>query len=95
VGEEREMSRELEQIIRQGAEHDGTYAIAHALMGLTRAIERLGTGDAATPMGAIEFLGAQVREVANTLRSLSEIAEAIERHKAPIGPDPLLVEERS
>ena len=37
-------------------------AIAKSLQGVARAIDRLGTADAATPMGAIEVLSKEMNE---------------------------------
>jgi hypothetical protein len=54
---------------------DGLFAIAFALLRLADAqraiathIKYLGTGDAATTMGAIEFLGAHIGEKLDALR---------------------------
>ncbi len=50
----------------------GLLAISESLDGLTNALHRLGTADAATPMGAIEALAKEVGEgldnVANAVR---------------------------
>lgn len=52
--------------------------IADALVRLSRAIDRLGTGDAVTTMGAIEFHGAMVKEGAEKIAAgLHDIASAI------------------
>ncbi len=40
---------------------DGLFAIAHALNKVAQALERLGTNDAATPMGAIEMLSLEIK----------------------------------
>jgi hypothetical protein len=40
------------------SDDDGAYAIAVALLQVAAAIDRLGNADAATPMGAMEALGA-------------------------------------
>lgn len=53
---------------------DGAFAVAYALLELAdsqaatcRAIQRLGTGDAATSFGAIEALGIQVEKAAKVI----------------------------
>ena len=54
-------------------EGDGQFAIAFALMALTTSIKYLGTGDAASTMGAIEFLATAVetagRNISDALQS--------------------------
>jgi hypothetical protein len=50
---------------------DGLLAIAGAIDCLARAIDRLGTADAATPMGAIEILSMEIKE------GFSSVASAI------------------
>jgi hypothetical protein len=42
---------------------DGLFAIARANEKIARAIERLGVNDAATPMGAIELLAGEIRNL--------------------------------
>jgi hypothetical protein len=66
---------EFESRARAG---DGQFAIAYAMMEVARAaksaayaLERLGLGDAATPMGAIELLSKGLNDGA------SDIADAI------------------
>ena len=61
----------LEQINEDGAEHDGAYAIAYALLRVAYQLKYLGNGNAATPMGAIEALGAVHKE------GLASIADAL------------------
>jgi hypothetical protein len=63
----------------QGRSGDGRYAIAYALLQLAsaqehtaRALERLGTADAATPMGAIELLAGEVKQVSQAIASLAD-----------------------
>ena len=66
---------------------DGTFAIAYVLLALAdeqaataRALHWLGSGDAATKMGAIEYLGAQVEKGADTLaHAIEGAADAIGR----------------
>lgn len=53
---------------------DGLFAISRAIEKLSRAVDRLGTNDAATQMGAIELLAKETRD------GLTAIAAAIERH---------------
>jgi len=48
---------------------DGLFAIAFAIGSLARAIDRLGTADAATPMGAIEFLSLEIKNGFDNLSS--------------------------
>jgi hypothetical protein len=63
---ENQMPRNLEKLIEDGVhEMNGQCAIAYAILQLAAAqnrtadaIDRLGLSDAATPMGAIEFLAA-------------------------------------
>ena len=40
---------------------DGLFAIARSLSRVAKALERLGTNDASTPMGAIELLSLEVK----------------------------------
>jgi uncharacterized protein Yka (UPF0111/DUF47 family) len=55
-------------------------AIANAGRDIARALRALGTGDAASSMGAIEFLAVSVKEGSENVQSgLSRIAEAIEQ----------------
>jgi hypothetical protein len=68
----------LEDHIEHRARTDGSYAIAFALLELARAqkdtaqaLERLGTNDAATPMGAIEMLASEVKRVADNIDNVS------------------------
>lgn len=55
---------------------DGAFAVAYALLLLAdqqaatvRALHYLGTGNAGTSMGAIEFLGAQVEKAGDAIAS--------------------------
>jgi hypothetical protein len=72
------------------AEKDGLFAIAFALLQLAHAqqsiathIKYLGTGDAATTMGAIEFLGAHVgMEVAEQYEEIRPVRELLRTMKA-------------
>lgn len=59
---------------RARADNGGSYAIAyallqqtHALAQVARALRDLGNGDAATHMGALEALGAQIEKAANII----------------------------
>jgi hypothetical protein len=64
--------------------------VAKQLHAISRALRDLGTADAATPLGAIEFLGVEIKEgleaVASSIRELSEsfaeIANAIREHSS-------------
>ncbi|OGQ00356.1 MAG: hypothetical protein A2Z40_05720 [Deltaproteobacteria bacterium RBG_19FT_COMBO_60_16] len=49
--------------------------VAEAIWGLTRAIDRLGNGNASTDLGAIEAMSMKIGEAIE--RGLSEIADAI------------------
>ena len=58
----------------ENADEDGAYAIACAIMALTRAIDRLGNADAITPMGAIEAFGLHIGEKLDALtNAISEL----------------------
>lgn len=53
---------------------------AKALQSIAMQLKHLGVGDAATPMGALEFHATQVREGADAIASaLTEVAAAIDR----------------
>lgn len=55
------------------------FACASALEGIRVQVKYLGVGDAASTMGAIEFLGTQVREGAAAVESaLDRHAEAVQ-----------------
>jgi hypothetical protein len=55
-------------------DEDGLLAIAEAVNNLARAIDRLGNGNAATPMGAIENLAKEIKDGFETLASsISEL----------------------
>lgn len=76
-----------EKAIDEMAKYDSGFAIAAAIFELASAnnsiakqISNLGTGNAATPMGAIEFLACQIKESSQIIASaMSEISNAIER----------------
>jgi hypothetical protein len=59
------------------AEGNAHWAIAAALFALTHALDRLGNGNAATPMGAIEALGMHIGE------KLERLADALESRDDP------------
>lgn len=77
--------QELRDAIRSKAAGDGSFAIAWAVLTLAAAQERtaaalrmLGTGDAATSMGAIEFLAKETKEGSHRIAdALTEIASNI------------------
>jgi HAMP domain-containing protein len=48
-------------------EENGHHAIADAVRELARAIDRLGTNNASTPMGAIELLASEVKRIADNM----------------------------
>lgn len=74
---------DIERVIAERAEDDGQYAIAYALLKVANQLKWLGTGDAAGPMGAIEFLAVRVGE--KLQEGLSEVAEAV-RDASPSAP---------
>lgn len=58
---------------------DGSYAIAYALLDLadaqaaaSRALNKLGVGDASTPFGALEALGMQIEKAAEIIAAKNE-----------------------
>ena len=75
--------QEIEETIADKAQSDGHYAIAFAILQLTKTQETiakrlsdLGVGNASTQMGAIELLGLAVKEAGESIGSgLSEITE--------------------
>lgn len=50
-------------------DENGHQAIAGAIRELARAIDRLGTNDASTPMGAIELLASEVKRIADNMEA--------------------------
>lgn len=69
--------------IEARASADGAFAIAFALLrmtdafkGIAGALHRLGTADAATPMGAIEVLSGEVGRVADAIQSVADNLDA-------------------
>jgi hypothetical protein len=69
---------------RKAAEGDGQFAIAVALLEVAKSnqaiatwIKYLGTGDAATPMGAIEYLAHHLGSSIESLGNLGSVADAI------------------
>jgi len=66
------MSNPLDRIITERAEDNGAYAIAYALLRVADQLKWLGTGDAATTMGAIEMVGAELQGVGNALNAIAE-----------------------
>jgi hypothetical protein len=72
----------LEDTIAERAEDSGLFAIAWALLGVKYELKMLGNADAATPMGALEALGAVLKEGQEALSSSvagagEEIARAL------------------
>lgn len=56
---------------------DALFAIARSIDGLAYQVKYLGNGDAASPMGAIEALGATVKEgMSGVADALNEIARS-------------------
>lgn len=78
---------DLENMIEdEVAAGDAPYAIAYGLVRLAKgaeaiahAIHRLGTADAATPMGAVEVLSKEVGRVADAMQS---VADAVSHNDA-------------
>jgi hypothetical protein len=75
--------QEIEQSIASGATTESGYAIAYAILKLADAcrsmatqLKYLGTGDAGTTMGAIEYLATEVRDGMQSIST--EIREGIE-----------------
>jgi hypothetical protein len=71
----------LKEFIELKARSDSGYAIAYALLrvadgqqSVAAALRMLGLADAATPMGAVEYLATEVHNVAS---ALSDIGTAI------------------
>jgi methyl-accepting chemotaxis protein len=77
----------LDWKIKEKAETDGQYAIAWGLLCIATQLKWLGTGDAATTMGAIEYLTTKIEEsgraIAEPLDSLAaavqEVASALSK----------------
>jgi hypothetical protein len=63
------MRQTIENRARDGL--DSGWAIAFALLRVADALNRLGTGNAATEMGALEFVGSQIGKVAEALESVA------------------------
>jgi hypothetical protein len=68
--------RRIDDVIEEKARTDSGYAIAYALLKVAEAqktvathIKYLGVGDAATTMGAIEFLSVHIGEKIDNLAS--------------------------
>ena len=58
--------------------------VAEALKGVADAMRALGKADAATPMGAIEMLAAEVKTAGVELQALSEIATVLREVSASL-----------
>lgn len=56
--------------IKGKAVFEGQFAIAYAILRLAKSIEYLGTSNAATDMGAIEYLATKVGDVAKAIETL-------------------------
>ncbi len=64
----------IEERFRKNPKTDGAYMVAIAVIaladrvgGVAMALDRLGLANAATPMGAIEFLACQIKESTSDL----------------------------
>ena len=65
-------------IADHGPQAGALIAVSYALSDIARALRDLGTGNAATPMGAIEFLALEVQKSGEAVSgALSEIATAL------------------
>lgn len=60
---------------------DAFFAIARSIDGLATQVKSLGVGNANTEMGAIEFLGVQIKE---SIETLSGVVEGIANNMEPI-----------
>jgi predicted RNA methylase len=101
-----ELPYETEQVIAENAATDSGFAIAAALLRLADAQEKiarrlsdLGTGNAATQMGAIEFLTVELKsalqEVAGSIAQVAETKDAIERVASSIRQVAETIEEQT
>lgn len=63
-------------------DHDDVKLIAAGLHEIAQSLRALGTGNAATPMGALEYIGSEIHEQGRAIAAaLDNVAEAIrERH---------------
>jgi len=60
---------------------DDIKLLSGALHEIARTLRDLGTGNAATPMGALEYLGSEIHEQGQAIAlALHHVAEAIEGH---------------
>lgn len=84
------MNDEIKTLCRQKAEEgDSGFAIAYALLEVAEQqaaiavhLKYLGTGDAGTTMGAIEYLGVQVEKAGQTMaRAMLERGSAPSPHR--------------
>lgn len=73
----------MTEVFEKKAHKEAGYAIAYSLMQLAKQQEMvaihlkyLGTGDAATRIGAVEFLAMETKGIAT---ALSEVADALRR----------------
>jgi hypothetical protein len=51
---------------------DSKLVLAAAILDVAKAIHKLGTADAATPMGAIELLAKEVKGISSVLQDIHE-----------------------
>jgi len=73
------INRDIEKSFQELIGEDAGYAVAYAILQLAKAQDRtadqikaLGLGDAASTMGAVEYLAAQEAEVAKALRAIAD-----------------------
>ena len=65
-------------------DHDDVKLLSAALCEIAKTIRDLGTGNAATPMGALEYLASEVHDQGKAIAlALHHVAEAIEGHNCP------------
>jgi hypothetical protein len=77
--------QEIEQSIRDQADTDSGFAIAHAIIKLADAVgslsyqlKCLGVGDAAMQIGAVEYLATKVEEAGNAIsHALTNVADSV------------------
>lgn len=83
--EEKRIAVGLSEIAGQLAGRlESDMTVADALCEIAATLQRLGNGDAATPMGAIEALGKRLGEGLNSVaEAINNLASAVESTKIP------------
>jgi hypothetical protein len=72
------MSEISDHWIDKADDGDGQYAIAIALCRVAAAIDRLGTANAATPMGALEMVAFELSKIGPALAAISDTIREME-----------------